>query len=367
MRSKSANLKMIVALIALVGGWATSAMAVPWVDVQNALTFKGDGTPNPNFKQQIKSIMIFQVGGWSGLPVSPLQKPNWPLHWGRAGYLSRDMNTYLWQTYEISQLSQSMALAPLLMPDEEASASGYGVCWGGSWEESSMSCKGGKWRTPMAQLPEIAYAAWVRGVQVVPFFSINNYDCLSLPSRGDHVLDKLKKMVETIKAKPGAIYARTSSGQLVIMLEGLPENTQLSATNKKDLLNYMASETGIFWIDNLVGMDDSPKSVPPNFIRSAAANPDVQANLKSIWNGKYLWHFSATQGGHSVQAWSDPTVNFSEDKRLMMLNISPNYPENYPVIISQWNEYAEWLIWEPNLLSGYDQFNYLRWRLSQQP
>ncbi len=65
------------------------------LDMNNALKQNRRGqSQTPSYQRSIKNILIFQAGGWSGLPVEADKSPTWPLappavYGGRTGRLSK--------------------------------------------------------------------------------------------------------------------------------------------------------------------------------------------------------------------------------------------------------------------------------------
>lgn len=351
-------------------------------EMRNTLTYTGEGSTNPAYGNQIKNIMIYQAGGWGGLATAEDQgnlNPTWSLHWGKAGYLVKTNDVYLWQMHEVQAMSKYMAIAVLLMPDIEAIAGNYGSYWEGVWKK------------PTALFASVRWAAWMKGVQVAPLFSINNYECLADPNRGQYILPKLQTFVTWYKTMLDALTLRTVDGKIVILVEGLPHTTGLSSTQRTAILTWMEQQQDILWIDNLAQRDDFSSFATGygNIYRSAAVAPPypnpindaynsydsegywcppygVQDYLKNQYGAYYLWHFVARYGKFE-QTINEPKYRVCESTRLKWLNISPHTAGRYPVIISQWNEYSEFLVYEPTELEGYAYFDYLSWRLSQQP
>jgi hypothetical protein len=376
---------LLLALLLALAPVGEAAITPYSSDMRNALTTTGEGSANPAYGNRIRNLMIFQVGGWSGLPPAEVPggppgtvDPTWPLHWGVGGYLNKSGDVYLWQMHEVAALNRYTAVAFLMMPDEEETASGYGANYPGLG-----------WQRTKGLFPYAKWAAWMKGIMVAPVISINCYDRLNDPNRGAYVLGKLQAFTNWYRTTNNAVMLKTVQGKIVICTEGLPQNTNLSATQREAILNWMGQQTDILWIDNLAFRDDNPNSIlnRPNIYRSAAIappypppspltsdygpdgtwNPAVspQDSLKSVYGTRYLWHFCDRFAKREAESWQ-ANYKVGETTRLKWLNISPNEPNRYPVIISQWNEYAEFLIWEPNELEGYGGFNYLQWRLSQQ-
>lgn len=338
-------------LILLIIGIYTTSQAV---DMFNTLSYTGEGVLNTAYNKQIKNIMIFHAGGWTYWHETEGGDSTWSEHWGKGprrwnspndkGYLIKDNDVYRWQMYELKVISEHTAVAVLLMPDSEAGW-GYGAYWKSN----------GQWKRPKELYASVRWAAWMKGVVVAPMISINDYDNAGPGA----VLGKIIKLTEFVKQYNGLTSLKTPDGKLVVMIEGLPWRLNLSPDQIQEINNYMASEAGIFWINNIT--DDC--YIAPNIYRSAASStPGVQDFYKENCNGRYLWHY-ANRYGRSF----DEIKYFPMEDQLKWLNISPHDPDMYPVIISQWNEYSEFLIWEPNEFDGYNEFWYLKWRLSQQP
>jgi hypothetical protein len=368
--------------------FASASLAGP-SDMVDRLASTGEGQANPNYGQRIKNIMIFQADGWEGLlstwNPSDLTNanPTWPLHFGKKGYLSKDSAVLTWQMHEITALGGTTAVAQLILPDSEANASGKGACWGGDYvgrdANNQRACSNGAtWRFPKAFMAEVKYAAWMKGVQVAPLFSINNYEWPA-EQRAAHAADAVQKLKDLVawyrQSFPGdAVTLMTTSGKRVILTEGLPENTGLStnATARADLCNYMASQTDIFWIDNLLNADTNPNTACPatNVYRSAAAPDANQQVLRSAWGSRYLYTY-AKRGvlKRTSQAMRREleTPMAIQRKWLNVDASSDGTRQPYPVVISQWNEYAEFLMFEPNELEDYDAFTGLQGLLQQQP
>lgn len=183
--------------------WST-----PVLKMHNNLYAKGDGSPNPAFGKRVKNILIFQASGWSGLPQeavlnSQLVDPEWPLG-GPTAYLSKSKDSLMQQIELISQLGTSTSVAVLLMTDADSRASGFGACWNGTWI-GGQNCQNGHWAYPRELFREVKYAAWIKGLNVVPYFSITNYEFYDMPAgtRGDLVLPKLKEFLSWVTEMRG--------------------------------------------------------------------------------------------------------------------------------------------------------------------
>lgn len=341
--------------------------------MNNELFWTGEGAPNPFYGRQVKNIMFFHAGGWSGLPGEHNYALAWPLSppapiGGAVGYLSKDPSSYLVQMELIKELGD-IAIAQLIMPDEEANASGYGACFGGIWIVD-RNCAGGAWTSPKLLFPVVQWAAWMKGIESAPQFSINMFDKWGDQNRAKFVVERLRKFVDWYIPLVGIASLHTSDGRIVILTEGIPEFTNLCADTSAnaELLAYMNSRNDIFWLDNLSCPD--PFAFPPsmtgaNVIRTAAVMDPagkIQEWLKSIWGDRFRWTFLDRYGRKPNElAW------IPEDVRLRWLNIAPHDSEMYPVLISQWNEYGEYLAFEPNTIDVWREYDYLQWRLSQQP
>lgn len=355
---------------------STQSMAQTSV-MMNDLVTTGEGSANPSYGTQIKNILIFQAAGWSGLPAlqdSQQNDPSWPLAQanllgGRVGYLSKSKLGYLSQMSRIKELSGTTAIAQLIMPDLEANASGYGTCFNGQWISATACANGGVWKKPKSLFDDVRWAAWMKGIKVAPLFSVNVYDESGNTDRANIAVERLKSLVNWYtNTYTDAVTLRTTQGKIVILTEGLPENTNLGNDSgaQKKLLDYMNSRKDILWIDNLAVA--SPTAAGGNVYRSAATfdiTGSIQDHLKATWGNRYLWHFQ-TRFGTRRQQMYDPLHKIPLAVREKWLNLNPYNATAYPVIISQWNEYAEFLTFEPDEWEGYAEYNYLRWMLSLQ-
>jgi hypothetical protein len=339
----------------------------------NLLSITGDGQQNPSYQRQVKNILIFQTAGWSQLPSLEdirMKSPAWPLTissglGGRVAYLSKSKDSLLKQMGLIKDMNKDTAIAVLLMPDQEAQAGQYGACWNSIWLNAKSCAAEGAWQKPTSLFMHVRWAAWMKGIQVAPFFSINAYDALGRQDRAAVVVSRLKQFVDWYMTHyQDAVTLKTTDGKVVILTEGLPENTNLAndPAQNAELLRYMNSRTDILWINNLAIADANPGDAGANIYRSAAVTDErMQDAVQSIWGPRYLWHF--------LNRYGDNKRNLSylpEATRLKWLNIAPFDPQRYPVVISQWNEYAETLVFEPSDHDRYSEYEYLQWRLSQQ-
>lgn len=248
---------------------------------------------------------------------------------------------------EIKNLGHT-AVAMFMIPNDEA-GTGYGAYWAPT----------GEWKRPMEYFDEVRWAAWMKGVHVAPFISLNDY----LGKGPSSILPTLKQMVDFSMQQLDDVVLKTDDGRVIILIEGLPSQTNLSAGHKAAINAYLASRTDILWVDNLVL--DCPTHAS-NIYRSAAASDTtgtVQESLKNSCGGRYLWSFTNKVAAKNTSELA--FIPFPIQER--WLNINPHDDSMYPVIHSQWNEYSEWLIFEPNEYWGESEYNYLKWRISQQP
>jgi hypothetical protein len=316
----------------------------------------------------IKDIIIYQPGGWSGL-IRDSDKNielEWPKEGGRSAYLSRNPGLLLHQMKLIAELGKHVAIGVLLMTDSDASRSGYGTCWNGSWGGKADVCERGEFIRPLEMYDHIRSAARAFDLRYVPDFSLMNYDGV----RGAGMLGKLKSAIAWWRKRlPDSLAAKSATGRYYVIIDGLPKLDEFSPSNKAELFSYMQSQQDIDWIDNLVDVDDNPSaySDASNIFRSAAAEDDVQRFFNARLGARYLWWFTLNR---VVRDPADATLDINkipEDVRMRQLNINPHDPLKYPVIISQWNEYGEGLVIEPTTKSPALNYEYLRAKLALQP
>lgn len=338
------------------------------VMMRNTLSAKGEGGTNLAYNAQIKNILVFQPGGWEGLTSSTTHDPEYPQNGGKTAYLSRDNNSLLYQLQLISELGTTTAIAVLLMNDGDSNASGFGTCWNGQWI-SGRNCNGGEWRTPMAVYRDVKWAAWMKGVQVAPYISLMNYE-YPMGTAGYRIRPKLEAMLNELRPTFDGASLRTEDGRYVVVVDSLPEWAGLTEDDKNAVTWYMNSQKDIFWVNNIITEKMRPDLYSSHNMNVSAATSDrsgtIQDYLKNIWGEQFLWWFTAKFASTYSES-VDPAHNIPEDIRLKWLNISPHDPARYPVIISQWNEYAEYLIYEPSTKSGTRNYDYLKWMLSRQP
>lgn len=352
-------MKYFVLILALL---SCSANAL---NMHNTLTFTGEGQPNPLYNQRIKNLIIYHPTGaawwYDQEPNNPNWTSTWPLDGGKGpsdytgphnkGYLFRDHAYFLNQMEHFKNLGHT-AVAAFMIPNNEAGLiprEGYGAYWTPT----------GEWKKPADYYDTVKWAAWMKGVHVAPFISLNDYR----EKGSKEILPALKRMVDFAMHRFDGVSLKTDDGRAVILIEGLPWRTNLSAAQKTEIHKYLASRTDIVWIDNLAL---ACPTYAPNIYSSAAVSDmsgTIQENFKNNCGGRYLWHFvnktAATNPG-ALQF-----IPFDIQKR--WLNITPHDADMYPVIHSQWNEYTEWLIYEPNQYWGNNEYDYIKWRISQQP
>jgi hypothetical protein len=353
----------LFASFALIFAVAASSRAV-------AQTAGSAGTPAPTAR--IKDIMIYQVGGWAGAagPHKSLRDADyeWPAYGGMSAYRSRSPDILAHQMTLIAGLGNQVAIGVLLMTDSDSAKSGYGTCWNGSWSSNSPGgngCDNGTLTYPLAMYDNVRTAARAAGVRYAPDFSLMNYDGV----RGSAVLPKLEQFIDWWRPRlPDPSAARAPDGHYYVIVDSLPPQDDFSDADKKALIAYMKSQSDIDWIDNMVDDDNHPSSYSGNVYRSAAS-PDYQAQraIALREDSHYLWWFAANRVTRTYREAELAANKVPEDGRLMLLNIRPYDPSKYPVMISQWNEYGEYLFFEPSTKSGDRNYDYLKGRLSQQP
>lgn len=334
----------------------------------NQLTHTGEGKVNPAYGKQIKNIIIYQPGGWSGLMLDKREGVDFPLT-GKENYMRRTDAILLAQMDLIKGLGDSVAIAVLMMDDADSRASGYGTCWNGYWVADFKCSPGGQWLYPTQMYQKIRWAAWMKGIPVIPNFSIMNY---ATKGQGDKMLGKLKSMTDWGMKFKDLTSAINKNGQMMIIVDSLADTHGMNLAQRQAVLDYMSSRKDIIWVDNLVA-DETLKSLAgDNIIRSTAyfdKNEAVQGAtvewIKSVWGKSFLYWFS-TGWGRTIMDVSDPANNVPHNVRERWMNINPYSADNYPVIISQWNEYAEGLIFEPSIYRQKSSYDYLKWMISRQ-
>lgn len=351
-------------LLSRLAPWAVAfAIAAPI----GALAQTRNTAPEPAPTARIKDIIIYQLGGWAGMAGIHKTLPNgdyeWPAYGGQSAYRSRSPDILGHQMSLIAALGRDVAIGVLLMTDSDSAKSGYGTCWNGSW--SGGPCDSGNLSYPLDMYDKVRAAARAAGVRYAPDFSVMNFDGV----RGRAVLPKLKQLIDWWRARlPDAFAARAPDGRYYAIVDSLPSRDNFSAADKEELIAYMKSQNDIEWIDNMVDDDANPSSYSANVYRSAA-NPNAQAQsaLASHEHSHYLWWFVANRVARTYHDAQLAPNKVPEVMRLKLLNIRPNDPAKYPVIISQWNEYAEYLFFEPSTKSGTSRYDHLKRLLSEQP
>lgn len=315
---------------------------------------------------QVKNLITFQVGGWGGVTTDlPGADLEWPAYGGMSAYRARSQDILAHQAELIAGLGSTVAVAVLLMTDSDSVASGYGACWDGSWS-GGPGCDSGTLRRPFAVYDELREAARAQGVRYAPDFSLMNYDGV----RGAQVLPKLQAAIAWWRQRlPDPFAARAPSGRYYVVLDSLPSQLGLSASDLSAALAWMHAQTDIEWIDNMFNASTPPGNTnyTGNVFHSTWGDEATKDYLNGLEGDHFLWWFQATWVVRTFADFNLVANKVPEATRLKWLNISPHTPSKYPVNISQWNEYAEYLIFEPSTRSGTANYDYLRWRLSQQP
>ncbi len=311
----------------------------------------------------VKDIITFQIAGWSELPrLGSPRDPDWPLAGGKPAYLARTPESLAHQMDLIKGIGDHLVIAPLLMSDSDSEASGYRACWNGTPSDDGHICTG-TWRYPFAMYDELRTAAKAKGVRYVPNFSVMNYDGM----RGAQVLPKLKDMIAWLRTRmPDAHMAKDAQGRSYVILDSLPEQLGMTEAQKQEVLVYLKSQSDIVWIDNFLVMAPTTANYSGNVYLSTWGSEATKDAMNSQLGDHFLWWFQANEVATNPTDANNPARKIPEQVRLKWLNIEPYDPTKYPVIISQWNEYAEYLIFEPSIKSGTANYEYLKWRLSQQ-
>jgi hypothetical protein len=312
----------------------------------------------------IKDIIIYQPGGWSGLGQRK-EEFEWPEYGGKSAYLSRSPDILAHQMSLIADLGPHVAIAVLLMTDTDSEKSGYGACWNGEWS-GQTTCDSGTFLRPFEMYDHVRAAACAAGVRYAPEFSLMNYDGV----RGPDVLPKLQQAIEWWRLRlPDAHAAKSPADRYYVVVDSLPEQTNLSEEDKANIIAYMRSQSDIDWIDMMVHANTPPE------------NRFYRGNIyHSIWGGNAIrdW-LNAQQGDHllwtyytneTVRSYSEAHAKgkvMSLATQLKWMNVEPSTPSKYPVLIHQWNEYGEYHIFEPSTKAGTANYDYLKQLISQQP
>ncbi len=335
--------------------------------MENQIARLANGSANPAFGAQIRNVLLVQIGGWSGLPTSAAHDPDYPLAGGRTAYLTKNPNVYAQQMELIRGLGNSVAVTYLLMNDADSNASGYGACWQGTWT-NNQNCSGGAWRRPMALYREAKAAANARGIPVAPEFSIMNYQ-YGLGNGAPHFLPRLRDFLAWARPTFDNGNLRNGNGQYVVIVDGLYEWTPLNDTQRTEIMAYMQSQTDILWVDNMVGpLSTGQRSTnAPNVFSTSWGNDAAKSTLAQIWGESYVYTYTSLLGAAPTLSLAQaPGNQVPQSIREKWLNISPYRPTQYPVFIHQWNEYAEYLIFEPSQRAGYANYEYLKSMIARQ-
>lgn len=329
------------------------------IQIKNTLEWTGDGPRNPAFNKQIKNLLLFHPTGarwWYDLEDErPDWASTWPLHTGRGpaepkpgdnGYNVLSPENYEHQMQLIADMSENVAVACFLLPNDEA-GNGYTGWWSPTQQ----------WRKPLEQWDFVRNAAWKKGLLTMPFFSLNDFR-----HKGpDSYLGVLQQMTDAALRNDIAA-VRDSQDRPVICIEGLPFHTNFEPHHRLAISQWLASRDDIVWIDNL--LLDAP-TYAENIYRSAAVgypSGEIQEKIKSICDGRYLW--THTQRNSKDGRDIEPIPLVVQEK---WLNINPHDPAAYPVVIYQWNEYSEWKVLEPNEFDQHSVYEFMKWMFSRQP
>jgi hypothetical protein len=330
---------------------AIAAETDQWTtEAYNTLSKTGEDCNNPNYNKRIKNIIIFQAGGWSGLLTEDdanTKKPTWPLRGGKKAYIVKNEKVYLEQLEEVRNLSGNLAIAVLLMPDEEAKASGYGAYFNGEW------------KSPKQLYAHVKRAAWMKGVMTCPHISINNY---GTPADGNTMMNKFKAYIDWFRTTVDNATLKNKYGKPIVLTEGLPENTNCTKEQKYAIQDYMNAQKDLVFLDNLAFEKDAARAAANVYRCAATCTADGQDYLVPIWGSKYRWHYINRYGYFKDKLGYIPAE--TQDK---WLNIKPAMGCPWPVVISQWNEYAEYLVFEPSLMDRHDLYNNLKAKFALQP
>ena len=275
----------------------------------------------------------------------------------------------------IKALNPSVAVSILVMDDSDSAASGYGTCWNGNWNGlpagQGLSCGAGQFLGPKEMYPQIINAAWQRGIPFAPEFSVMDYSSAGHP---EVILPKLVEFVNWARPTFGGASLMTTDGRYVVTIDGLDAISGLNSRPDLEaaIYAYMNSQSDILWINNLVTSGPNPQILTNgNVYRagpswSSTIGNSAEAGLASQWGSLFLPWFIADYAKDFTD-YNNPVNQVPQALREQWMNITPNNPSNYPVFISQWNEYGEFLIWEPSTVLGMANYNYLQWMMSMQP
>lgn len=325
------------------------------------------GAPDvPPPAAMIKSIFLFQVGGWTGVANRQDLDLEWPLYGGPDAYVRRSPDILAHQMSLIADLGPNVAIAVLLMTDTDSNLSGYGACWNGTWGRLPGRCSTGTLLHPFAMYDHVRAAARHAGVRYLPEFSLMNYDGV----RGSGVLPKLQQAISWWRTKlPDPYAAKSPDGKYYVVLDSLAQQTALSAADKVALITYMKSQTDIIWLDRMVNASTPPTNTyyHDNVFHLVWGDETVQDWYDSFERDGMHWTFLTNKSVHTYASSTDAAYKFSQVAQLKWLNVAPHSPTKYPVMIDQWNEYAEYHMFEPSSRHSTRIYDYIKWMLSRQP
>jgi hypothetical protein len=337
----------------------------------NGIDKLGDGRPNPAFGQLIRNIIVTQIAGWSGLPSEEAANPSKikidkPLFGGASSYLSKTPAVYEKQARMIAALGQHMAAAILLMDNGDSNASGYGACWNGVWQ-TDRNCKGGSFVFPQQLYTQFKQAARKQGLQVIPDFSIMNWEQPNAYD-GSRFLPKLKAFLAWARPLFDDDNVKTISGKWVVIIDSLPETAGLSPAQKREVHAFMASQSDIFWLDNAVSpIDGLLAPGADNIFGSGWATLAVQKQARVNWNNRFLhWMVVLQQAQRDYTLAQNSAYQYANADLEEEMNLINYRADKYPIVISQWNEYAENLYFEPAEGIGFANYNRLKQWVSRQ-
>ena len=337
----------------------------------NGLDKLADGSANPAFGKLIRNIVVTQIAGWSGLPSEEAADPtkakiDKPLFGGASSYLSKTPAHYEKQARMIMALGNHMAAAVLLMDQGDSNASGYGACWNGTWLRD-RSCQGGSFKFSQDLYTQFKQAARKQGLQVIPNFSIMNWEQPNAYD-GARFLPKLRAFLNWARPLFDGNNVKTIDGKWVVIVDSLPETAGLSKAQKKEVHAFMASQNDIFWLDNAVSpIDGLLAPGAANIYGSGWGTLPTQNLARKNWNNHFLyWVAVLKQGQRDYVLAQNPAYQYSNSILEEELNIINYRADKYPVVISQWNEYAENLYFEPAEGIGFTNYNRLKQWVSRQ-
>jgi hypothetical protein len=343
----------------------------------NTLRLRSDGQFNKSFGNMIKNIMIFQVAGWAGNLKNEnsnefLTRLDPPKFGGDRAYLSKNEITFDRQAEMLSEMSPFLAAGVLIMDDGDSSSSGYGACWNGTWVRETEGankqriCDGGTYSLPRDLYLHFKKSARKKGLMVAPNFSIMNWE---KPNRydGARFLPKLKSLLDWVRPTLDEGNLKTNDGKWVVILDSLPSTANINDTQRRQIHQYMKDQTDIFWIDNAVSVMSGNILNANNIFGSTWGSLRTQERVNDIWNGDFLnWYSRYNENPRSYENSFNPSVQRPEDDRLEMLNVLRYDQDKYPIVISQFNEFAEQLYFEPSKRAGMSHYNRMKNYMTQQ-